>query len=355
MLNIYILNAVFLILTMLAFSGSRALSNPTSSETSRLISNKESFALYFWSILLWIEFSFRGNASTDYHHYEMWFDRFKNESIKNVLNYDEVEKGFALLNFAIGKISKNFQVFLFVSGAIAIICLAYSIGKLSDSKWPTFLVFIGTGLFYGGFNLMSQFLAGCIFFVAVVSIHEGKFKKYLFWIIISAFIHKSAIVMLPLYFVLRRENAKKHDAYKIMIYGLIAFIMTFIIGGVSKRLSSLLYQDNYIQYDKGGYGLSYIIKCISLVVIIIYFTGLFDFEQLKDRMAYWGSFLYGCVILWSSSFLMIQRFSYYLIIFPMMAISLIIEKTKNRKQVLLILCIYFFIMQIGRFSQTMNI
>ena len=350
MINIYLINAVLLFLTTLYGSRNRKLINFRLKNDSKVVNN-DFFIIVIWAIIMWMEYGFRGDYTKDYRNYQTWFTIFNQYDIKGVLNYRGVEKGFALLNFLVGKLSDNYQVFLMISGAIAIILILLSSWRLTEVKWPPLLVLIGTGLFYGGFNLNAQFLAASLFAVAIVYIYKGDFVKYLTFVILAFFMQKSAIVMLPLYFLLRHKGSKRYRNIMVLLFVIVSGALMFGMGPIAKQLSSFLYQDIYVSSTRGGSSISYIVKCLSLVAIIIAFTKLFDLDEIRDRMAYYGSLLYGAVILWSISFSMIQRFAYFLILFPMMAISIIFERFSNKTALAIILGVYFFAMQFGWFSQ----
>ena len=69
---------------------------------------------------------------------------------------------------------------------------------------------------------------------------------------------------------------------------------------------------------------------------------------VKDKIIYFGCVLYGTIIIWSIKIEMLNRFSYFLIIFVMLAFSSILEKYKGNKKIFkIVLCLMFAVMQAG--------
>lgn len=348
-INVYIINAILLFFSsiLLTTVKEHGIVIKTLSKTRLRLCNLQ--FILFWGCLLCCEYGLRGEITADNTNYKTWFELFNDYRLIDALHYKNVEKGFALFNAFIGIFTNDYQHYIFALGFFSVSFFMISIWKNAENKWLPVFVFIATGFFYGGWNLCSQFLAASIFSLAVEYIYKKEPVKYFLVVLLAFFIHKSAIIMIPLYFVLT-VNISDKKWYKTVKYVVIACVaMTPVISGIAIAFSRFLYNDVYSEASGMFYQWTYIVKCLSLVAIIIYYRKCFDFSDLRDRVVYFGSLLYGVVILWGSGMALIQRFSYYLIIFPMIAVSIIYVRRKSIKLSVLF-GTYFFLMQVGWFD-----
>ncbi|VTU07522.1 Uncharacterised protein [Actinobacillus porcinus] len=151
--------------------------------------------------------SLRYDNGADYLMYEDMF-----HSIYTYGSYESVksiEVGFLYLIELISILSNNTIIYF---GIIALVILFfYYHGILSISKsvpLSIFLFFI-TGTFFDTFNGLRQYIAASIIFWSFKYIIKEDIRKYLLSIFLAFLFHYTAIVALPIYWIVRKKYSSK--------------------------------------------------------------------------------------------------------------------------------------------------
>lgn len=351
-MNIYVINASLLILTAIIYRDSYVRIKGIVNE--KKINICRSVFLVFWFLILSLECGIRGNFTTDYINYNKWFILARSMSLKYIITCSNIEKGFLFLNYIVSHITSEYYIMTLAYGVLSVGLYMIAIKESVDNVWAPIFVFVGTGIYYGGFNLSTQMLAAGIFAVAIKYINEKKPIKYCLLILLAVSVHKSAILMIPVYLLSKiRLNKQNRSIVAVISLG-ISVLFSIFIKEIALLLSSYIYGDTYINDPTilSGQGLGYLLKHIAITIIIILYGYLFDAENSKENLIYWGSILNCIIAIWSGQIALIQRFSYYFVIFPMFAMGYIVEKNKNSEQLLKVLLVaLLFVMQIGWFSE----
>ncbi len=147
--------------------------------------NGENIRWVFALILLFLFSGLRYDVGKDFQAYEELY----NSSLLG-LNPEIKELGWAFFFHLFRSLNIPFQIVVLIISFLTIYCVAIFIRQYSP--YP--------------FNVMRQCLASYIFFASLEHIENRNFIKYFLNIGCSIFfIHFSAIICLPLYFILRRS------------------------------------------------------------------------------------------------------------------------------------------------------
>ena len=350
MINVYLINAFALVCSIYLY-GCNTLSLKLADNHEINLSHV--FFMCFWFILLSLEYGLRGNFCADYEPYRVWFNQAQNWNLDYIIRTDNIEKGFMLLNYLVARFTSEYHVMTLTFGVLTVGAYFVSIKHNCNVFWPPILILIGTGIYYGGFNLSTQMLAASVFAISVKFIYERKPVKYIFLILIAASIHKSALFLLPLYFISYVKLNAKNRFVAVLILIFVSLIVVPFSRPLSIFISGFIYDDTFAKTLASGYSWVYLTRFLVITAIIIRFNKLFDMENVKDKVIYLGSILCCVVVVFSMQLSLIQRFAYYFLIFPMIAYAHIIEKYKGDKAFLSAIYVALFsVMQIGFFFNT---
>lgn len=119
------------------------------------------------------------------------------------------EIGYAVLNKLLFSINESPRTIMVVSALIIIYCWCLSI--YYDSLLPrlSFITYIGLSLYTSAFSGLRQATATAICITAHRYLKERKFKKYCLIVLLAATIHKSALIMIPVYFLFKIKISLK--------------------------------------------------------------------------------------------------------------------------------------------------
>lgn len=149
---------------------------------------------------------------------------------------------FSLYNYLsrLLSIMLDIEYQLFFLGISFTVCYLYfnSIEKLSNYKLQSLLLFVLLGFYTFHFNGARQAISIALFLFSYRYIISGEASKYLFLIFIGFLIHKSIIVMLPLYYFFRLNLTVKT-------------VILIVLGSVVMALSVQVIVDLAASYDAG--------------------------------------------------------------------------------------------------------
>jgi hypothetical protein len=244
--------------------------------------------LFLGSLILVVFAGFRASSvGTDTNNYVGIFKSVNRSNLTGMAS--SLEYLFVILNKTAYFFYEDY-ISLLIS--IAIITIYFNIrviSKLSVNLGLSVFIYITLGGYVFFFNGARQAIAVAVFSMAILQIYNKNLKRYIFWVFIATLFHKTAMVMLPLYFLnLNKFSLKKSVA--------IGFMFTALILSISTLLS-LASDDVTARYsvyvDRGASG-AYILTFFYFLntIFLIYFKKRISILHLKE----YDFFLNLCVV-----------------------------------------------------------
>ncbi len=103
----------------------------------------------------------------------------------------------------------NYQIFMMVTAFVALVPTLYVLYKYSASYEVAIALFVYTGIFASSMNGIRQYFAAGILLMGtkfLLSEKKTAFLYYLPFILIAYTIHSSALIMIPVFFLIRRRS-----------------------------------------------------------------------------------------------------------------------------------------------------
>lgn len=122
-------------------------------------------------------------------------------SLSALDGYEKDQGYFALSILFKQFISSDYHWWLFVIAAVSGCAVAYTLYKYSENFFFSMFLFISMVHFVWMMNGIRQFIAVSILFANTRLLVEKKFLKYLILVLILSTIHITALIMIPIYFV----------------------------------------------------------------------------------------------------------------------------------------------------------
>ena len=228
--------------------------------------NKSKFLIF----LLIFLFCFTYQMGTDWLSYQNYYENiFVNTDWEDLLLKNvRIERGYVLLNIFFYKLGFNYEIF---SGLVLSVCtyitLKY-IQEKSKNKYLAFYVF-----FIYMFNaallepLMRQVIALTIFIVSLKYLEKKKFLKYVFFIFLAAQFHRTAYLLLPLYFINYIKFSVKKVIVIILLFKLLLNTMIDIAIYIFPKYMEYLTAKRYAPKELT---ITTIIMCVYHIFIIFY-------------------------------------------------------------------------------------
>lgn len=216
---------------------------------SRRVTAEECF-LFISLVAAIVVATLRGDFTADYSSYLSIFHDISNISWKTFFDrftfspsFEEVEWGFALFNFLIGRLAKNDFVF-WMACAIITYYPMYRLSKYSTIASLSVLLFLSLGPFYDSFNTVRMIMAASIYVYSIKYVEERKFIRYALIVVVASLIHGSILLMLPAYFGFRlKANLKT----------IFLIVTVFLIGVASMEFLAIRYDAIFmVSFDENN-------------------------------------------------------------------------------------------------------
>jgi len=173
----------------------------------------------------------------------------------NTLSWDtfymQKDMGFVVLQLLLKQITEDPQILIFTTAFITNMLIAIVLYKYSRLYELSMYVYITSGAFTVSMNGLRQFLAAAIIFAATKALFDGRWKVFFSVVILASFLHQSALIMLPIYFIVRRK------AWTVSTFALLALAVAFV--GGFEYISDLVFKvlqntqyGHYSEFDEGG-------------------------------------------------------------------------------------------------------
>ncbi len=265
----------------------------------------------------------RYEVGDDYYNYMMIFNRVKDMPLTDCFTYNQ-EPGFFLWCKLIQLFTVNFQWFYVASTVVTTALVLLFIYK--ESKLPALSVYLYMSMmfYYWSLSLMRQIFAAAICVLSVKYIREKKFIPFLLIVLLAASFHKSALIMLPVFFIAQI----KFNWKSVSILGGAALI-GFIFAPNIMQFATKILNSAYTDASKYAHGTAIVYGIFpTLVFIAAWCFKKKLLDQDPTNNIYLNLMFYAAVIsLFIARVFIVERFAVYcflpaIVLLPNMVMTL---------------------------------
>ena len=141
-------------------------------------------------------------------------------------------------------------------------------------------MFIASSQFTWMFNGIRQYMVVCILFACMSFIYRRKILNYIILVILLSTVHKTAIVMIPIYFIVYGEPWNKRTVLIIFIILLCMLFASNTLNIFDTIMQQSDYAVGYNEFKKNDDGVNIFTILISLVPVLLSF---FTKNTIKDK------------------------------------------------------------------------
>lgn len=284
----------------------------------------------------------RYNVGSDFGAYYWGYPKWEMEFSERWQSWDE--PGLSTLAKLLYPISQDGAFFIFLIAALTVSLFCITIAKNTDNYFFCLMIYIFTS-WTGCFNGARQFLAAAILFAGHNLILKRKFLKFCILVFIASSFHITALIMLPMYFLITEVL----DLKKITLITVTGIAMIFSYDFLFEVLGFL--KDS----ETGGADTTYAQKeihplriLIALAPIIVYFFLLFQKKGFTGRENFYMGFIFvrAAVIFGTSNSAYLNRAGIYFAPFIAIGLALLVNKFPKNQQFILkamILILYLIV------------
>ncbi|WP_309088635.1 EpsG family protein [Domibacillus sp.] len=254
------------------------------------------------------------------------------------------DKGFAVLQLLLQKVSEDPQILIFTTALITNVLFVLILYKYARMFELGLYVYITGGLFLVSMNGIRQAFASAVLFMATKFLIEGNWKSYMLVVLLASTFHQSALILIPIYFVVRVKAWSKATAAVVLL-------AVFVVVGFD-QFSSMLFSTiedtqygHYSNFSEGG--ANFMRVAVEAVPLGIAFLGREKLRELfpKSDVIVNMTLLGFIFMLISTQNWIFARFSIYFWPFQLILISWIpkLFREKDEKLVYYGIVICYFI------------
>lgn len=221
------------------------------------------FAIFLYGFPLVLISGFRhSSVGNDTIGYLEYFNSVAILDFKLLL--EEREPGFSFLIKLISGISTNPVFLLTCIATLFTTSISVIIYRYSKSYSSSYILLVSLGIFVFSMTGLRQILAMSILIASVEFIFQRRLFPFLLFCLLSFFVHNTALIFIPAYFLYNVKFDLKH---------LLAFLTIGIIANIFQEfffiiLFKLIYLERFIHYENAMTSLSLSGFYIQLIIII---------------------------------------------------------------------------------------
>jgi transmembrane protein EpsG len=278
----------------------------------------------------------------------------------NDINWEYVKSqkdiGFGILQMILKNFSDNSQILIFTTALITNVLIIIVFYKYSRLLELSIYVYITSGYFITSMNGIRQCLAAAIVFAATKFLLEGSWKRYFIVVLLASTIHQSVLILLPIYFIVRRK------AWTKTTFSFIILAVFIVIGfnQFSEILFTAIKDTQYGGYQEFAEGGANVIRvAVEGAPLLIAFLGREKLSKIMPNSDYIVNMaLLGLIfIIISTQNWIFARFAIYFSLYQFILISWIVKLFKEKSQRIIYYAILIFYLTYHYFDSvlTMNI
>lgn len=261
----------------------------------------------------------------------------------NITEKDSDMVGFILLStFIKTYISSHYTVWLFIIATISGICIVTTLYKYSENFGVSVFLFMASCQFTWMFNGIRQYLAVAILFASTTFIINKKPLKYFLIVLLASTIHKTAIIMIPIYFIVQGEPWNKKT---LAIIGIVILCIVFsseflnlFDSAMEQTEYATSYQDNK-SVDDGVNMITILVQSVPLVIAFLFRNKLKDKYTPIISISINMNIMSVCIYIISkivSSGILIGRIPVYFTVYNMILMPWVLSNSfeKNEKRLI---------------------
>lgn len=235
------------------------------------------FLVVFFLLLFILYFFKDESVGVDNDNYFDFFDSCYLIDYRDFLSFDlfEFEKGYTLFKFEKGyilfnklvyDISSSHRAFSFALALVFSVILSYILKQYVRPLWMGAFLIFALSIYTNSFCLVRQSMAALLCCLSIKYILKRDFFIFIGISILAFFFHKTALIFIPLYFIM----AIRLNAIYIIGGCIGGVLLGFVIHSVMGFLTVFLVANNYLDDGFSGGIVKYIFLLVSFLFIYVF-------------------------------------------------------------------------------------
>ncbi|MBC8079060.1 MAG: EpsG family protein [Gorillibacterium sp.] len=252
--------------------------------------------------------------------------------------------GFGILQMVLHRYTEDPQLLVFITAFLTNILILLVLYKYSALFELSVYVFLTSGMFVTSMNGIRQYLAAAIVFAGTKYLLEGNWKRYFLIVLLAGTIHQSALILIPLYFLVRR---KAWTATTFLLL-LTAVVLVFGFNQFADLLFNALQDTQYSHYRTFAEGGANVIRVgVEAIPLLFAYLGRERLRELFPQIDIFVnlSLLSLIFMLIATQNWIFARMTIYFSLYQLIMIAWMVKsfRKKDQKLIYLAILVFYFI------------
>ncbi|ASB87266.1 EpsG family protein [Bacillus sonorensis] len=227
----------------------------------------------------------RYKVGTDYQTYMLLYELAgKYDSLAEIFGFGgakaSTDPGFTALLWLLNHITSDPQIMFVTVAAVTYLFIVKTLYIYGRPFELSMFLFLGMFYYYASFNGIRQYMVAGILFWAVKYVIGGNWVRYVITVLICSLFHSSALIMIPVYFIVRRKAWSPLMGCLTLLF----LAGTFMYQKFLSVFIVMLENSSYGHYEEWLMKNSNGMNSIKIIVLLIPLVLAFCFrEQLRKR------------------------------------------------------------------------
>ncbi|WP_447406701.1 EpsG family protein [Clostridium perfringens] len=178
-------------------------------------------------------------------------------------NKSYMEEGFQKVVIWASKIDQNPRLVIIIFAILTCFFYIKAIWDQSTNRLFSVFIFLSWGYYFLTFNTIRNYFALAVVLYSIKFLDKNKYIKFIFFVIVASFFHKSALVCIPIYLLAKRKYSIKYVPFIILITVLAILLKEYL------REFLFIFYPGYMgsAYDVGHVSYLNIIKAVLVIIL----------------------------------------------------------------------------------------
>lgn len=193
--------------------------------------------------------------------------------IGEILSADGKDKAFNIAaNLFKMFVNSDYHAWFFLFSIVESIALIHILRRECVDFTSACFFFFASTLYYNYFSMMRQWLAVVILFAGGRLIKKDKTILYILLCIVMAQFHTSALLFIPVYFMVRGEAWSRKQTLIIGVFAVAVVLLNPLLAGMENILQGTTYDYviSTMQTSSGSSGVRILIAAVPVVLAFLY-------------------------------------------------------------------------------------
>lgn len=321
-------------------------------KTENKMPNKFFVILILFSLMSF--YALRWRTGTDFGNYYSFYFHYGKLDISEIVGTRDW--GFYALTSFIYKIwPDNFVFYNYILSALTYIPIILTYRKYSKRFTFTIFLFITMMIYYSPYNGVRQGIAASFCFCAYPYLYEKRYIKYSIIIVIASLFHSTALIMIPLIFIVNKKPWSKSIIIVILLLVISILILPSLWNYIINFLEAIGQEkmaNDYRTYnydDDGVHLLRILVDLIPVLISYIFYKKLSKEDSKIDVII--NMCLFGLIFtIFGTRLTVLARLSgYFSFYYPMLVPEFTVlfkEKSKHLYKVIVVLLYFLYMLKL---------